>query len=188
MEIINLTNNNKTRLVTYSDFFWLCEVMENYPINGGSSMQICQDLISAMRKSRKLSRGVGVVLEAAGTPVAFACMARPNRKDDFAQITIQATHPDHKNLGYGRELAEVLGFMGFYLEGLNEIKYAIRPENVATSSLVSKFESISSSPTARPSRHEPDVIVEERVISVQNYLNYLNNNNIDLQAKYSFSL
>ena len=165
------------REIKLSDYGWLCETMEDFPINGGFSMVQCQNEMSSMRRMYRTGRGVGLVVEYDSEPVSITTIAKPTLDDNYAVITTQATHPDFRGQGHGRWTALVRGYYVFEIKELSHLIYQRGTTNLAAGGLTAEWEASSGQAAidTRPARFERNTMVDEHMFTNQNWIDFLAN-------------
>lgn len=179
--IIDRDSDYSARPIQLSDYLWLSETLEDFPINGGFSMVQSQNELNSMRRMFKTSRGIGLITEYQGEPMSLTVMSRPNKRDDYASITMQATHPSVRRRGHGRHTALLRGYLAFHLEQLTHLVYDIENGNAGAEGLGTEFHAVSN-PTVsyKPGRIMPAALYKRRVFTAQNWLDYVAQHEIDL--------
>jgi len=179
--IIDRDSAYSARPIQLADYLWLAETLEDFPINGGLTMVSAQNELNIMRRLYRDSRGVGLVTEFDEQPVGITVMSRPYKADDYATITIQATHPDYRRQGHGRNCALLRGFLAFNLESLTHLVYDVENGNTGAESLGTEFHEVSSPGIEyKPGSHMPDSLYKRRVFSAQNWVDFVEAKSIDL--------
>lgn len=169
------------RSIALSDHVWLAETLEDFPINNGFTLVQAQNEITALRRMEQNDTGIGVVVEYDGNPVSFFCIAIDSDDPTIGHINIQATHPDHRQQGHGRQTTLLRGVIAFDWMDLSRLEYSVEQGNVAGEGLVASWNQVSSTDfdTTRPGVKMPDVTYNSSAFTAEDWANYLTANSIN---------
>lgn len=171
---IESTTPYELRLIQLSDYMWLCETLEDWPMFGGLSMHRVQGELSAFRRLHKEGRGLCAVLTYNGEPVAFRCSVRKGNK---AKVTMQATHPDHRGQGHAKILNWFMGYVYFHLYELGSVEWEVHIDNDAGRGMTREYrEGATEYPVTRASRLEKERLLKVETMSAQDWLTFLEAN------------
>ena len=165
------------REIKISDYGWLCETMEDFPINGGFSMVQCQNELTSMRRLYNTGRGIGLVVEYDSETVSITTIAKPTLEDNYAIITTQSTHPSFRQQGHGRWTSLVRGYYAFEMKEFSHLIYQIGTTNTAAGGLIAEWRSSTGQGPidTRPARFELNTTVDEHIFTNQNWIDFLAN-------------
>lgn len=187
MSVTDSESDYTARPVELTDYGWLCETLEDFPLNGGFSMVQTQNELNAMRRLYRVSRGVAVVVLHDLNPISITTMARKNKADDFAVITIQATHPDYRQQGHGSMTSLMRGYIAFELEQLDYLAYDVEQGNLAGEGLVRQWEGVHDrSPDVNAGRIEPNKTYNRSTFTSADWAAFVLANSIDL-TRFTFT-